>query len=349
METSTQHVLNCSFSSWYPKFRRLTITSRVVPLPIEFINYLNADGVVLPQACPQPSTRYTCGDESDSDLSDEWNNASDDEDTTAPIPTFPKLEEDVNQHIRELGGYVFPKLNWSSPQDAAWISHNGTLQCSTFQDITLLLKSSDRVGHDLTKPHLSFEGCQDPAGDFSGYEACKIYEQYRKECKDFDTKPINFVHAAISQRDISNYYPFMVTTMTECCHDIAKFFYKNIKEKFTETNYVIDIYRRKKNSITLVDFNPFNTLTDTALFEWSELTSGQPLAGHRVKCPIDDQESRIQIVIFRCIEGSHGIASNPYLRSKVPLDIAEANSNVNASQLVEYLKLMSKKMENDDI
>ncbi|EDV25814.1 uncharacterized protein TRIADDRAFT_55290 [Trichoplax adhaerens] len=273
METSTQHVLNCSFSSWYPKFRRLTITSRVVPLPIEFINYLNADGVVLPQACPQPSTRYTCGDESDSDLSDEWNNASDDEDTTAPIPTFPKLEEDVNQHIRELGGYVFPKLNWSSPQDAAWISHNGTLQCSTFQDITLLLKSSDRVGHDLTKPHLSFEGCQNPAGDFSGYE----------------------------------------------------------------------------NSITLVDFNPFNTLTDTALFEWSELTSGQPLAGHRVKCPIDDQESRIQIVIFRCIEGSHGIASNPYLRSKVPLDIAEANSNVNASQLVEYLKLMSKKMENDEI
>ena len=29
----------------------------------------------------------------------------------------------------------------------------------------------------------------------------------------------------------------------------------------------------------LIDFNPFNTLTDSSLFEWSELKSDRPLAG----------------------------------------------------------------------
>lgn len=34
-----------------------------------------------------------------------------------------------------------------------------------------------------------------------------------------------------------------------------------------------------KDMVKLIDFNPFNSLTDTSLFEWSELKSDRPLAG----------------------------------------------------------------------
>lgn len=99
---------------------------------------------------------------------------------------FPELEEEVERAIRELDGAVVPKLNWSSPkvgppllsathlctrfdqsmqaslvwalgstyvpiaQDASWMSVGGTLNCSSFADICLLLKSSDFVSHDLS-------------------------------------------------------------------------------------------------------------------------------------------------------------------------------------------------------
>ena len=58
------------------------------------------------------------------------------------MPSFPQLEKEIKVAIKALGGEVFPKLNWSSPVDAAWISHNGTVRCVTPGDIILLMKSS---------------------------------------------------------------------------------------------------------------------------------------------------------------------------------------------------------------
>ena len=39
-----------------------------------------------------------------------------------------------------LGGDVFPKLNWSAPRDAAWISFDKTMKCKLVTDVLLLLK-----------------------------------------------------------------------------------------------------------------------------------------------------------------------------------------------------------------
>lgn len=53
------HINNCQFSSWFPKFSRHSLKSKIIrPLPKEFIEYLEADGVVLPldvNGCPQPA------------------------------------------------------------------------------------------------------------------------------------------------------------------------------------------------------------------------------------------------------------------------------------------------------
>jgi len=39
---------NCDFSKWYPKYKKVSLKSRIIPLEEEFINYLNEDGIYLP-------------------------------------------------------------------------------------------------------------------------------------------------------------------------------------------------------------------------------------------------------------------------------------------------------------
>ena len=44
-----QDILNCSFSSWYARYHRLSPPARVIkPLPEEFISFLKSDGIVIP-------------------------------------------------------------------------------------------------------------------------------------------------------------------------------------------------------------------------------------------------------------------------------------------------------------
>lgn len=85
---------------------------------------------------------------------------------------FSDLNARVTKAIDKLGGEVMPKLNWSSPQDAAWLN-GGTMRCSTAGDVYLLLKSSDFVSHDLNYPFdgCTAEGAEDRAGDIaSGHD-----------------------------------------------------------------------------------------------------------------------------------------------------------------------------------
>ena len=40
----------------------------------------------------------------------------DDDDDEVEVPSFPGLVEAIEKSISQLGGAVFPKLNWSSPR-----------------------------------------------------------------------------------------------------------------------------------------------------------------------------------------------------------------------------------------
>lgn len=42
----------------------------------------------------------------------------DDDDSEVKAPSFPGLVEAIENSISQLGGAVFPKLNWSSPRVA---------------------------------------------------------------------------------------------------------------------------------------------------------------------------------------------------------------------------------------
>jgi hypothetical protein len=158
--SSNEETLKCQFSSWYDIFRNInqrrsnvTIKSVVIrPLPTDFLEFLQSDGVRLPLG----ATKVSSCAPSEQDGEDAWSSDdegdSDDDEEASPSPrqySFPTLNQQIEEGIQELGGSVIPKLNWSSPKDATWIN-NGTLKCQTPGDVYLLLKSSDFVMHDLT-------------------------------------------------------------------------------------------------------------------------------------------------------------------------------------------------------
>ena len=164
------HVHACSLPTWYPILRKATIRSIVIPLPSTFIEYLNQDGIQLPdlpsniEIHPNDPRRESTTDwSSDEDDANEDDGNDTDKDTKteeeiAPtIYCFPELEILITNAIEKLGGDVFPKLNWSSPRDASFIA-GGTLKCDNVGSIFLLLKGSDFISHDLNH---AFDHCSD--------------------------------------------------------------------------------------------------------------------------------------------------------------------------------------------
>lgn len=68
-----QHVLNCQFSQWYPIFKHCTPRSVIIELGEEVVEYLQEDGVLLPQGF-----EISCGKEMPSDEEvDDWGNGED--------------------------------------------------------------------------------------------------------------------------------------------------------------------------------------------------------------------------------------------------------------------------------
>jgi hypothetical protein len=42
----------------------------------------------------------------------------------------PALAQELEDAVRQLGGIVVPKLNWSCPSDATWLSPFSNMQCA---------------------------------------------------------------------------------------------------------------------------------------------------------------------------------------------------------------------------
>ena len=321
-----QHVLNCAFSTWYNIFKELTIESKIIDLPSAFIEYLLEDGVVMPKSVEEDEYHTV---DSDRSSMEDW---SDNEEDVANAPLFPSLEKDVKNAIENLGGCVFPKLNWSAPRDACWISSNSTLKCETFRDICLLLKSSDFIAHDLTE---AFKYCEDFT-DSLPHDGFKLVLR-----KWVDISPAMefrcFVKkdriVAISQRDYTNYYEFLVKNRDMVHRSVTAFFNKFIKPRFIESSFVFDVYLLEDGSVRLMDINPFSKVTDSLLFSWHEITDG-PL-------PYDDSCDETQGVI-RVITQKENIQPSPYLSYRMPKDISDIASGEDINKLVQFLQEKTK-------
>ena len=321
-----QHVLNCSFSSWYPNFKRDTFKSRIIQLPVEFINYLNADRIVLP-GVEETSYSNDLNDYSDeedcNELDDQegWDSAE-----VLTAPSFTDLKQEVDAAIKELGGAVMPKLNWSAPRDAGWITRDGTLCCHSFNDVCLLLKSSDFVSHDLNE---AYEHCEDDTMKHSDEQFELILRKWEEILPGMEFRCFvkSNVLVGISQRQSSSFYKYLLDDQAHIFESIVEFFDTKVKDKFADKNFVVDVYRYNNDTLKIVDFNPFGQVTDSLLFSWKELID------------MDEQNFDDSCEsIFRVVTDENGIQPSPYLSYGLPTDALSIASGGEINKIIEFFQ-----------
>lgn len=282
------HIMNCSYHAWQPQYvfrsailyyancrsyRSFTPKSRVIPVNKSFVDYLRADGIVLP---PED---HVAGSDDD----DDWNNFSDDDDE-GPDPSieWADIHTQVKNTVAEFGKAT-PKLNWSAPKDATFMSATNDLQCSTASDIYLLLKSSDFITHDLEH---AFDGCVPDAGSSTEPEVPYhlILRKYVNinPALEFRCFVRDRVLLCISQRD-PNHFDFLFPLRDTLRGTIQKFFDEKLKDTFPDPNFVFDVYIPAPHQrVWLVDVNPWADRTDPLLFSWLEVLN--------MKDPISEQD-----------------------------------------------------------
>ncbi|KAF7926276.1 uncharacterized protein EAE98_006571 [Botrytis deweyae] len=338
------HILNCSYDNWHAKYRSSTLKSRIIPLTSEFLSYLREDGIVLPSEIatfPPPETY------NNNSTSDGW-----DEDTdTGPDPSekFSEIHKQIQETIAELGGSVVPKLNWSAPKDATWISlKQNSMECNTPNDIYLLLKSSDFITHDLEH---AFDGCaEDPSITKENTQYVLVLRKWFKvnpscefRCFVRDRRIIG-----ICQRDL-NYFDFLFPLIPTLREVIQEYFDNTLKDTFPDRNFSFDIYLPDPfDKVRLVDINPWAPRTDPLLFSWLELLTlsvPSPLLGVADSASVpplptqssdedegsDDVEELGWMPEFRLIKKddpeAYSFSSPQYSAHKMPQEVVEAGAS----------------------
>jgi hypothetical protein len=250
-----QQVLNCQFSEWYPLYKDVTFKSEIITLPDHFLKWLKSDGVSLPQ--DTPTSLFSASNKDYDSDSDDSSNENDISSSLSTEFDFKELNLTVSKAMEKLGGTVFPKLNWSSPQDASWMNM-GNLKCLHPGDVYLLLKSSDFVSHDLYYP---YDSCtQNNLNSFNqtttnGNIINDNEEKEDKELQHLNDQPIvkytlvlrkyqnlrpersfrcfikNRILVGISQRDCTAYFPQLNVEKENITTTINDFLNSNGRKK----------------------------------------------------------------------------------------------------------------------
>ncbi|KAI9249582.1 D123-domain-containing protein [Helicostylum pulchrum] len=309
-----------------------TGTSKIIPLTNEFVDYLNAEGIYLPED-GQPRAATIEEVDSDEEITEFPNDEVD-----SKIPNFPQVESEIRETVYEFEGAVFPKLNWTSPRDAAWISATQSLKCTSPFDVYLLLKSSDFINHDLNH---AYKNC----ADRDMMEDKKI-EYNLVLRKWYDLQPSmefrcfvkNQEIVGISQRDL-NYYPFLNDIRQDIEQTIFEFFEDTIRDGFESVNYVFDVYlQRSNNKVYLVDFNPFNTTTDALLFTWDELMSFDTEKG----------VSEIRLVESQAEANFRACHAPKFATNMVPKDVIDLSTGKSIAEFAEQFERAMQRTEAGD-
>ncbi|TGZ68675.1 hypothetical protein CRM22_004139 [Opisthorchis felineus] len=264
-------VKSCAFDYWYEMFKDVTEKSVMIPLPKDLVKSLLEDRIILPKSARLPEPQ---SEDSDDD-GEVWT----DESETPERPEFPEFEAKVSDAIAQLGGCVFPKLNWSAPKDASWLLGDNSLKCRSFTDVYLVLKASDFIAHDLNAPFalctdFPVENLYDPVEDYRPQLVLRRW----KDCRP-DSEFRCFVRKkkliAISQRHHDAYFESALQHKESIEKKLCTFFQKHIHDLFPLSDYAVDLYYEHQSSsrsrVELIDFNVFGQPTDSLLFSWTEL------------------------------------------------------------------------------
>ncbi|KAG2046583.1 D123-domain-containing protein [Suillus hirtellus] len=261
------YLLSFQFSSWYPTFSSISIKSTIIrPLSQAFKEYLDSDGIFVPEGSENVPAESTPSDQEDEDDA-----------AIGQSFSFPDLDERIRQIIKEYGA-IFPKLNFSSPKDASWVlPPSSPLKCTSPSDVYILLKSSDFISHDLSIDAV-FEGCQCDSLNPPSYQLELVLRKWYPldRSREFRCFVREGCLIGISQRD-TNFYDFMnePQTQSKILETLQRFWEDKIKSQWHgQQDYVFDVLMTRDLSWGhVLDFNPYAPRTDPLLFTYEELLS----------------------------------------------------------------------------
>jgi len=244
-------------------------------------------------------------------------------------PEFPELEEAITNAIKSCGGYVFPKLNWSSPKDASWMTVSGNLKCQTPYDIFLLLKSSDFINYDLEQIaayEQKTNTAVDPTIPTNSSGTLVLRKWYDlQQSMEFRCFVYNHKLVGISQRDHTNFYSFLAAddTKQKIQRAIEEFFAAHIQSNFLSTNYTFDVYIVNDSwRVWLIDFGPWNESTEGLMFDWEELSPQPTWEG----------------VCVRLVESQSNIRPTLAMTNRLPADLVDVSNGSAIDDLCRQLR-----------
>jgi hypothetical protein len=312
-----KEINTCSFDQWFPLFDtkrpRVTIRSKIIPLSDDFISYLHEDGVVLPKSIV---TRKYEANFSDDD-------EEEDQEHEEFAHEFPEIQESIANAIEEYDGAVFPKLNWSSPRDAQWIlSDSKLLKCTHVEDVFLVLKSSQFITHDLDDAYKNVKQDDQEENLRPVLVLRKWYDIHPS--MEFRCFVRNKQLVAISQRDETNFYDFLVEKKNELRDKITDFWHQHVEQVFPLENYTMDVYVARTGPVFIIDFNVYGPPTQSFLFDWAQ----KPLN--------NDEYQQDTTAEIRTLE-SHSSAIRPSLQTYggVPSDFFDPD---NVEKMMNFME-----------
>lgn len=307
---SRDHIRYCSYDYWFPKYRKVCIKSRIIPLPAEFVEYLREDSIILSDESHgktanengddddddwEPSNptmqHYKSEDEKKYDVFLDADDSSDDDDAPPvvrlpPNKRFPEVHQRIKDEIAALGGVVAPKLNWSAPKDAAELmEQKNTMRCRTPDDVYFMLKSSNFVSHDLehafdlTTPEAETSDANSKSG--LGFQPVLVLRSYfdihtALEFRCF-VKQRNLV--AITPRDLK-YYPYLERLRSTIIERTKTLFQSKLQFTFPSGNFTFDIYIPEKDGRDPADndHDAEDTTEAGSRLSWARLIDINPWA-----------------------------------------------------------------------
>ena len=371
LPVTPKEVLNCQFSSWAPLFPDNVHPYRIWrPLPTEFIQYLEGDSIRL--AGPTPDLERTENDDySDweeddepesklEELNDKEKPPSDIYSTKNDLDSELELDLEPNSFTPDLFWGLHleieetiakyrsatPKLNWSMPKDARWILPNNTTQCTSANDVYLLLNASDHVNHDLDH---AFDEVSDRDQAASAQSELQMELVLKKwvdinPALEFRVFVRGRKIVGISQRD-ANYFAFLAEAKPKITDSIVHFVNSVAVNLFPDPSFVLDVYvPQPYDKIWVIDVNPFSRTTGSLLFAWNELletdihnTSGN----NSVETPPIMTTSKVlqqNNFQFRLVEArsTRNFNSREHSENAVPRDVVNATSD--AQSMVELVR-----------
>ena len=312
-QTSRKIVFACRYDQWHTHFKRWTFPSVTIsPLLDSDVLFLLKDEVRINEknkAAMPARTRVDAYDrlaiDSAFDEDDELfiTDNNNDESTSLKSPSESLLTA-IAKAIKQLGGSAHPKLTWSAPTDAIWLTQFST-KCLNADEVMLLLQSSDRVAHDLDGS--AYACCREDEDEEEDEDKERHQQEFhsltlRKHSvslelsREFRVFVVNGTITGVSQRDVTSFYPFLVNEKSKIGWTIERFWKDEIRpsawhrkicgdgsvastEKrnaFSNKNgYCMDVVLSNDNEKVrfIIDFNPFGGATLPLLFSYDELSN----------------------------------------------------------------------------